>query len=233
MSEPSVRLIAELVAAHFRLEYREVLSNRRDAPIVHARHVAMYLAKLLTSQSLADIGRRLSRDHTTVMHGSRQIERAVKEDADLAEELTGIEVAIRAVTAASLRVPVAPTTDHDPLRVAERILNAPNGPTSISIDELMALATAVTAAHDEGVPELAHVPVPPPPAPLTTSIVQAANELLLALVASEEASVANRGSIIAARHRLTRARGRMAAALHAINSPTRQEKKHAVHTAHG
>jgi chromosomal replication initiator protein len=50
--------------------------------------VAMYLAKLLTSRSLPEIGRKFGgRDHTTVMHAVRKIEELKATDATLAEDV--------------------------------------------------------------------------------------------------------------------------------------------------
>ena len=50
---------------------------------VHAE-VAMYLSKQLTPKSLPDIGRRFGgRDHTTVIHAVRQIEKLRASDAEL------------------------------------------------------------------------------------------------------------------------------------------------------
>ena len=46
--------------------------------------VVIYLAKLLTSKSLPEIGRYFSnRDHTTVIHSVKTIERLRKEDNEL------------------------------------------------------------------------------------------------------------------------------------------------------
>jgi chromosomal replication initiator protein len=48
----------------------------------------MYLCKQLTTRSLPEIGRKFGgRDHTTVMHAIRQIERLKDEDPQLAADL--------------------------------------------------------------------------------------------------------------------------------------------------
>lgn len=44
----------------------ELLSGRRPAEFVHARHIAMYLAREYTTLSLPQIGRAMNKDHTTV-----------------------------------------------------------------------------------------------------------------------------------------------------------------------
>src|SRR5438132_68811 len=59
-------------------------SARRAREVARPRQVAMYLSKQLTPKSLPDIGRRFGgRDHTTVIHAVRQIEKLRASDAEL------------------------------------------------------------------------------------------------------------------------------------------------------
>jgi chromosomal replication initiator protein len=52
----------------------EMRSSKRVADIAHARHIAMYLAKHLTSHTVAEIGRYFgNRDHSTVLHALKKI----------------------------------------------------------------------------------------------------------------------------------------------------------------
>ena len=67
--------IIRKVADHYNLRISDLLSARRARQVARPRQVAMYLAKMLTSRSLPDIGRRFGgRDHTTVIHAVRKIE---------------------------------------------------------------------------------------------------------------------------------------------------------------
>lgn len=80
--------IQKLVAQHFNVSRADILSSRRTAVVVKPRQIAMYLAKMLTSRSLPEIGRRFGgRDHTTVLHAVRKIEGLAGKDANLSEEL--------------------------------------------------------------------------------------------------------------------------------------------------
>ena len=61
-----------------------MLSSRRSRYLVRPRQTAIYLAKMLTSKSLPEIGRNFSnRDHTTVIHSVKTIDRLRKEDNEL------------------------------------------------------------------------------------------------------------------------------------------------------
>ena len=61
-----------------------MLSSRRSRYLVRPRQTAIYLAKILTSKSLPEIGRTFSnRDHTTVIHSVKTIDRLIKEDNEL------------------------------------------------------------------------------------------------------------------------------------------------------
>ena len=58
--------------------------ERRTAAVVKPRQIAMYLSKALTPRSLPEIGRRFGgRDHTTVIHAVKQIERLRAADSEL------------------------------------------------------------------------------------------------------------------------------------------------------
>ena len=65
-----------------------MLSPRRSRYVVRPRQIAMYLAKNLTSKSLPDIGREFSnRDHTTVIHSVKIINKLKLIDGDLSKNL--------------------------------------------------------------------------------------------------------------------------------------------------
>ena len=79
----TIEEIQDRVAGHFRLGRDEMLSTRRARSVARPRQIAMYLAKSLTPRSLPDIGRRFGRDHTTVLHAVRTVERLRREDGEL------------------------------------------------------------------------------------------------------------------------------------------------------
>lgn len=51
----------------------QMLSKRRVKEYVQARHLAMYMAREMTTMSLPEIGREMQRDHTTVWYASEKL----------------------------------------------------------------------------------------------------------------------------------------------------------------
>ena len=80
----SIDEIQGRVSDHYRIRKAEMTSARRAREVARPRQVAMYLSKQLTPRSLPEIGRRFGgRDHTTVIHAVRQIEKLRAQDAEL------------------------------------------------------------------------------------------------------------------------------------------------------
>ncbi len=80
--------IIRVVSRHYAVSKADILSERRHRSIVYPRQIGMYLAKQLTSRSLPEIGRRFGdRDHTTVLHAIRKIDKDLENNMRLREEL--------------------------------------------------------------------------------------------------------------------------------------------------
>jgi hypothetical protein len=80
-------LIAEIqqtVGAFFGFHRDHILGDRRDRELTRARQIAMYLSTELTGHSLSEIGRRFTRDHTTVMHAVRMVHERTESDEETA-----------------------------------------------------------------------------------------------------------------------------------------------------
>ncbi len=67
-----IKQIVAVVARYFKLTQAALQSSARRKSLVHARGMIVYLARMLTNLSYAEIGRGLGgRDHSTVMHAHR------------------------------------------------------------------------------------------------------------------------------------------------------------------
>jgi hypothetical protein len=85
---PSLRRILNAVARQRELTAAELVGPSRCRTVVEARGIAMYLARGLTGSSLYEIGHACGgRDHTTVLHGVRVIERRIARDPAFAADL--------------------------------------------------------------------------------------------------------------------------------------------------
>ena len=78
-------------ARYFDLPSSEVRGKSRKAPIVHARHIAMYILKTDLRLPLERIGDLFGgRDHTTVMHGIEKIKLLATKNRVVEEEIKNI-----------------------------------------------------------------------------------------------------------------------------------------------
>ncbi|MBI3457004.1 MAG: chromosomal replication initiator protein DnaA [Candidatus Rokubacteria bacterium] len=88
--------IQRRVSEVFGVKPQDLRSKDRTKAMAFPRHVAMYLARHLTRDSLADIGRGFGdKDHTTVLHGVNRIEVLLEQDPKLRKTLDEIINTIR------------------------------------------------------------------------------------------------------------------------------------------
>ena len=84
----TIEEIQRKVSEHYNIRLSDMIGPKRVRTIARPRQVAMHLAKVLTTRSLPEIGRRFGgRDHTTIMHGVRKIEELRATDSQLAEDI--------------------------------------------------------------------------------------------------------------------------------------------------
>jgi chromosomal replication initiator protein len=94
--ELDARQVQEAVAARLDLSVDQLLSPRRTAHIARARQLAMYLTRELTDLSLPQIAQAFNRrDHTTVLHAIRKIQRTALEDASVSRTLEELTTQLR------------------------------------------------------------------------------------------------------------------------------------------
>ncbi len=74
----SVTRIRDIICSHFSLEVKQICSRSRKKEIALPRQIAMYLSRKYTDCSLQVIGKEFNRDHATVLHSVRKIERQMK-----------------------------------------------------------------------------------------------------------------------------------------------------------
>lgn len=79
-----------------KVKVRDVVGKSRKADIVSVRHLAMYLTQKYTQMSQSQIGQEMGhRDHTTVLHGIRQVEQRLATDREYRQQVEAIEVNLK------------------------------------------------------------------------------------------------------------------------------------------
>jgi hypothetical protein len=88
----SIRQIQIVVAKRYRVSLSELVSNSRNQFIMLPRQIAYTLARRLTNKALPTIAKVFGgRDHTTIMHGIRKVEKRARHDTVFAVELHQLE----------------------------------------------------------------------------------------------------------------------------------------------
>ncbi len=83
--------VVESVCNYYRIKPTQIKGPKRDAPIVRARQIAMYLLKNELGLTLVEIGNALGgRDHTTVMYGVEKIGILRTTNSGIDNEIRGI-----------------------------------------------------------------------------------------------------------------------------------------------
>lgn len=90
---PTANLIIAEVCRFYSIEERVLRGTLKNKGTAEARHVAMYLIRKLTSLSYPDIGKEFGKDHTSVIHAIKKVEKML-EDPSL-----GLQDNLRDITA--------------------------------------------------------------------------------------------------------------------------------------
>jgi chromosomal replication initiator protein len=88
----TIQHILDIVTKYYNVRLSDLQSKKRHKSIAFPRQVCMYLARRHTRYSLEEIGGYFGgRDHTTVLHAVRTVGQDVKDDSEIAEQLTRLE----------------------------------------------------------------------------------------------------------------------------------------------
>ena len=75
----SIEYIQDSVCKYFNITQKDLQSAQRSNDITYPRQIGMYLCRILTNESFPKIGNSFGkRDHTTVMHAFKKIEKDIK-----------------------------------------------------------------------------------------------------------------------------------------------------------
>ena len=87
----TIEQIQKITAGYYKIRVSDILSTKRDKKNTLPRHMAMALCKDLTNNSLPSIGDGFGgRDHTTVLHANKKIQKLKKEDSQIEQDYINI-----------------------------------------------------------------------------------------------------------------------------------------------
>ncbi|MCI8546970.1 MAG: chromosomal replication initiator protein DnaA [Clostridia bacterium] len=79
----SADYIQDVVANYFKIDKKDMVSAKKSNDIAYPRQIAMYLCRTVGQMSFPRIGNDFGgRDHTTVMHAFKKIEKEIKENTN-------------------------------------------------------------------------------------------------------------------------------------------------------
>lgn len=82
--KPGMPQIVGVVSKYYKIPADEIVGDSRKAPIAHARHVAVFIAREVTQDSWKHLGSLFGdRDHTSMMHAYQKISELMSRDRDL------------------------------------------------------------------------------------------------------------------------------------------------------
>jgi chromosomal replication initiator protein len=84
--------IKQCICACHGLPFRKMTERDAMRYVSHPRQEAMYLSRVVARKSLNQIGRSFQRDHTTVIHACRAVEKRKASDPYFASRLLNIAV---------------------------------------------------------------------------------------------------------------------------------------------
>ena len=80
----TVALIQKKVVEYYKLRPSDMVSRRRPNNIAFPRQIAMYLSRIMTNDSLQEIGEAFGgRDHGTVLHAFRTVQNYMEQDSSI------------------------------------------------------------------------------------------------------------------------------------------------------
>ena len=97
-SPVQIETIQRLVAHKYSLDVKDLKGQQRTQQIALPRQLAMHLASVMTDLSSTDIGRAFGgRDHTTVLHARKKIQKMLDEDPFFLEMVNKLQADIKSV----------------------------------------------------------------------------------------------------------------------------------------
>ncbi|MBP5568628.1 MAG: chromosomal replication initiator protein DnaA [Treponema sp.] len=73
-------VIIEEVSKHYNISINDIVSTKKNKEIATARQIVMYLCDKLTEDTKSNIGKKMGRDHATVIHNINKVKEKIEND---------------------------------------------------------------------------------------------------------------------------------------------------------
>ena len=91
-----IQKIQSVVADYYKINVEDMKSKKRTNNIAFPRQIAMYLARILTDESLTRIGLEFGgKDHATIIHAFDKIDKEIKKDSNLEQVINNIKTKLK------------------------------------------------------------------------------------------------------------------------------------------
>lgn len=91
----TIAVIIDEVEKYYHLPSGSLKTKKRSNDVAYPRHIAMYLAREVLSESYPQIGEEFNRDHSTVMNAVKKVRQNLSGDKELADKLRDLVNNIR------------------------------------------------------------------------------------------------------------------------------------------
>jgi hypothetical protein len=136
-----MRFILKAGAVYFQVSEQQIKSAARSKEICDTRKIIAYVMAGLSGQSLAQIGRFMNRDHTTIMHALDCIKRLYGFDEAVTDT---IDRFCNCIIASQIKA----SPDIEVFDIAQDIVNNPRLALTASLDSVRAMAAVVHTIPD-------------------------------------------------------------------------------------
>ncbi len=83
-------VIIEEVSKHYNISINDILSNKRNKEIATPRQIIMYLCDKLTEDTKSNIGKKMNRDHATVISNINKVKELIENDPSFEKNIDSL-----------------------------------------------------------------------------------------------------------------------------------------------
>jgi chromosomal replication initiator protein len=80
-------LVSFVICKHYNISVEDITSRSRKQAIAKPRHIAIYLSRKYTDQTLQAIGRSFNRYHATALRSIGTVKKAVEKDVTVRKQV--------------------------------------------------------------------------------------------------------------------------------------------------